>query len=231
MESRGPGWTKVSVIFKGNLPEVLYDGFDASTGHNPAPWSGPEEEKREFERVREESLRGVHFSRWNLSWMMRMAQLKRLDISGLDEGEANFRHELEEMLGVVKKAEAKVAKNAAEEGTDGGQWAKFQGEEREVRTHIWVWDETDELEVIKEKVSLALEKNGQQRVFIDAGEVSLWMSAVTWGKIPSRMTRLAGRNGEIDDGYWLGLFAYRMPKEAARRELLLRDEYDRKMGR
>lgn len=210
METHGPGWLKIPIIYKGTLPDVMYDEFDASTGYHPRPggWKGTEEQERRYKAVREGSLRGVDFATWNTSWLMRMAQLKGVDMSEVGGGEAAKQGELERMLNDVKRAEAVVAKKAAEAGTDGLRWAKFEGRETEVQTHILLEDEKDELEVIKEKVATAL----RGVIHIDAKEVSLWVSAVTWGNLPSRMVRFAGRNAEIDDGYWLGLYVYRMSR-------------------
>jgi hypothetical protein len=232
MEGDRPGWLKIPIIYKGTLPDGLYDGFDASTGYNPIPadWDGTEEEEKRWKKDREGSLRGVDFGTWNSSWLMRMAQLKGVGMAGVEGGEAHVRDELMRMLNNVKKTEAVAAKKAAEEKKDGEQWARFEGGEVEARTFIWVRDDKDGLDVIKEKVVAALRQVAELSMLkMEAKDVSLWLSPVMWGGRPARLTRWAGRNAEVDDGYWFGLYVYKLTELSERDEKMMNEMYLREM--
>lgn len=220
MARRGQGWLKIPIIYMGTLPDLVYDEFDARTGYNPPPeWEGPEDEK--WKTVLEGSLRGVRFSEWNTSWLMRMAQLKEVDMSVMEGGDADQRHDLESMLNNVQTTEASIAKQAAEDGEDGKRWARFEGTEVETQTHVWVHEDMV-LDVIKIEVATSLRRRN-----IEAEEVSLWISSVTWGNKPARMMRFAGRNSEIDDGYWLGFYVYRLSPGGAELEKQMSERYER----
>ncbi|KFY33014.1 hypothetical protein V495_08513, partial [Pseudogymnoascus sp. VKM F-4514 (FW-929)] len=211
MTTNKQGLVKYPIIFKGTLMSLLYEEFDARSGHNPPPggWKGSEEDEKRWKEVRDGNLRGVEFEEWNLSWLLRMAQMKgvEVDMSGPARGEAALADEVTWQLEGVKKAEAEVAKKAGEEQKDGIRWTRFVGNDREIKTFIYVDEEKDTLEDIKKKVVRVLRPT---LVNIEEREVSLWLSAVTWGTKPSRLVRFAGRNAERDDGYWLGLYVYRL---------------------
>lgn len=66
------------IRYMGVLPDMVSEEFDASTGYNPPPpgQKGTDEEEKCWEVTLRGSLRGVDFRQWNLSWLMRMTQLK-----------------------------------------------------------------------------------------------------------------------------------------------------------
>jgi hypothetical protein len=219
MTTNKPGLLKLPIIFKGTLPN-LWEDFDARTGHNPPPeaWKDERWKEEEYEKILEGSLRGVEFDEWNSSWLLRMAQMKKVEIEISDphEGEAMLADYTAWRLKTVQRDEAAVAKKEAEEGKDkGGRWAHFEGSDKEVQTYIHIEEETDTLHDIKKKVVAVLRR---YLGHFEESEVSLWLSAVTWETKPSRLVRWAGRNAERDDGYWLGLYVYRLSEKGIQSE-------------
>ncbi|OBT66288.1 hypothetical protein VE03_04397 [Pseudogymnoascus sp. 23342-1-I1] len=221
MQTAQGGVMKYPIRYLGLLPDVVSEEFDASTGYNPPPMGrrGTDEEEARWEAVREGSLRGVILGEWNASWLMRMAQLKGVEVPE-GEGEAAVREELRRALREVQKVGRTVAQKAAVEGTDGGRWSRLAVTEggrveKHLQGYIEIDEGRDELEAIKAKVVAKMVNSGCE---IKVDEVSLWLSAVTWGNKPSRMVRWAGRNAEIDDGYWLGIYVYRMTEEGKKAE-------------
>ncbi|OBT91186.1 hypothetical protein VE02_00307 [Pseudogymnoascus sp. 03VT05] len=230
MQTGQKGVVRYPVRYMGLLPDVLSEDFDASTGYNPPPpgEGGTAEQEREWRKVREESLRGVRFEEWNTSWLMRMAQLKGVSVE-LEGGEAAVRDALERELTEVKIAEKAVAVQAAFVGDDGGRWAKVAEVEVEQERYVLVDEDKDDLEVIKSKVATMWQQ--QAKMDLPASDVSLWLSAVTWGHKPSRMARWAGRNAEVDDGHWLGFYMYRLSWKGKKAEAERNEEYEREMRR
>lgn len=231
MEVAGRGVVRYPIRYMGMLPDVLSEDFDASTGYNPPPEGerGTEEQEREWEKVRVGSLRGVVFDEWDTSALMRMAQLKGVKISR-GEGEAAVREELLTALREVQKAERAVAQKASLEGTDGGRWVmlgtRAGREEIEMEVDIELDEEKDDLGWMQGKVVRSLMRFGLD---LEIKEVSLWLSAVTWGEKPPRLVRWAGRNAERDDGYWLGLYVYRMTETGMKIEKERGEKYEREM--
>ncbi|ELR07494.1 hypothetical protein VC83_02125 [Pseudogymnoascus destructans] len=227
MQTGQRGVMKYPIRYMGILPDVLSEDFDASTGYNPPPpgQRGTEAEERAWKKVREESLRGVRFEEWNTSWLMRMAQLKGVSVA-LEGGDAAVREALERELTEVKIAERAVAVQVAAERRDGGRWARVVEREVEQECYILLDEDKDDLEKIKSKVAMTWQRT---KMDIAAGDVSLWLSAVTWGNKPSRMVRWAGRNAEMDDGHWLGFYMYRMTRTGKRAEVEGNERYEREM--
>ncbi|KAL5348372.1 hypothetical protein ACLOAV_006854 [Pseudogymnoascus australis] len=219
-----PGVVRYPIRYLGILPDIVSEEFDARTGYNPPPVGqrGTEEEEKRWEGVLEGSLRG---------WIsISGIRLKGVKVP-TETGEAAVREELGRELKDVQKRERGAAHLAAEEGTDGGRWARLGqteagGLEKNFRTHIELNEADDELEEIKRKVVDALVKHGRE---IKTEEVSLWLSAVTWGNKPSRMVRWAGRMAEIDDGYWLGFYVYKMTEEGMRAEKARSEKFEKEM--
>jgi hypothetical protein len=50
-----------------------------------------------------------------------------------------------------------------------------------------------------------------------------------WGGRPARLTRWAGRNAEVDDGYWFGLYVYKLTELSERDEKMMNEMYLREM--
>lgn len=226
MTTNKPGLVRYPIIFKGTLPYHLYEDvgdFDARTGYNPAPegWTCPEQAK-----VFEKTLRGVEFEEWNGSWLMRMGQMKGVDISELGEGEAAKREELIWRLERVKRAEADVAKKAAVETNAWLTWAKFEESDKEIHAHILVDEEKDTMHDIRQKIITVLRRSN---IHIEEAVMSLWLSAVTWGNKPSKLARWVGRNAERDDGYWLGIYVYKLTEQGAREEKEANEKYEKEM--
>ncbi|OBT94910.1 hypothetical protein VE01_07487 [Pseudogymnoascus verrucosus] len=230
MQTGQKGVIKYPIRYMGILPDELSEDFDASTGYNPPPpgQRGTDAEERAWEKVRVESLRGVRFGEWNTSWLMRMAQLKGVGVE-LEGGEAEVREVLERELTEVKMAEKAVAVQEALVGTDGGRWAKVVEAEVEQERYILVDEDKDDMEVIKSKVATTWQQ--QAKMDLPASDVSLWLSAVTWGTKPSRMVRWAGRNAEMDDGHWLGIYVYRLTRKGKAAEVERNEQYEREARR